>query len=168
MKSASVVLGVLLAVAVFAPSASAQYCSDTCVAYLSSCDEPCTQCVIFGYDYCAQEEPATCGTGGGACEGCAVTNTWTETTRTKTLTNYELHCLGRPYWWGYTNWSNYLHYDTVTTHTTYQTTACYGTGSTTQVIGVTHENDECYVFYDGACDLNQTHEGFVNGLECYF
>ena len=173
MKQIYIVAAAFLAVLLFAPAVSAQYggyCPDTCIAN-QSCDIPCTECVIFGYDYCALEQEATCGTGGGQCEGCLVTNRWTETTRTKTLNDPFIHCLGREYWYlHYTNWSQYRHYDTTTTHTTYETTDCWGTGVSTRVVQVTYDYGDCYELYDTECFYGQTQESDpdVHGRECYF
>lgn len=156
----------------FAPDARAQYgnsCSDTCLAY-ESCDTPCQECVIEGYDYCERYASSTCGEGGGQCGGCAITNTWTETERYKYgPQDYgQYHCLGRQYWYGGTNWSNYQRYITQVIRITYQTETCNGV-STTREVSRSGELGECYQFVDPSCEEWQVHEwGDVHGRECYW
>jgi hypothetical protein len=164
---------VLVALFVFAGRAQAQYggyCPDTCVAY-ESCDTPCEKCVIEGYDYCQSSRESTCGQGGGQCGGCAVTNRWTEDEHNKygPQDGGAPHCLGRQYWYGSTNWSQYQRYITQVIHITYETTTCNGV-STTQEVSRTGELGECYQLVDPDCASNQTHEPSpdVHGNECYW
>jgi hypothetical protein len=156
---------------VFASGASAQYsgfCSDTCMAW-DSCDTPCTECAEEGYDSCYRTRSTTCGEA-GICGGCGVSNRWTETQNYKYLQdNGATHCLGREYWYGYVNWSQYLRYLTEARHVTFETTTCYNTGDTTREVSSYSDYGECYEFYDGTCGPYQLQEwGDVHGRECYF
>jgi hypothetical protein len=163
---------VVVALFAFAGRAQAQYggyCSDTCLAY-ESCDTPCEQCVIEGYDYCQSSRSTTCGQGGGQCGGCAVTRRWTEDQRYKygPQDGGAKHCLGREYWYGGTNWSQYQRYITQVIHVTYETTTCNGV-STTREVSRTGDLGECYQFTDPSCGQYQYHEyGDVHGRECYW
>lgn len=162
---------VLIAVLAFASDAPAQYsgfCSDTC-RLSDPCDTRCTECVEEGIDYCARTASSTCGQS-GICGGCEVTNSWTETAyyRFGPLDNGAKYCVGREYWYGHTNWSQYQRYLTEIRRTNYETTTCNGV-STTRQVSSGSEIGDCYEFVESECAPYQYLEPWdIHGHECYW
>lgn len=159
-----------IALAIFlAPSAQAQECSQVCRPW-SSCDDYCDVCMIFSPDGCYQYMSSTCGQS-GACGGCGVSSTRTVTQRYKygPQDGGAGHCIGRQYWYGYTNRSQYQRYITEVVTINYQTTTCANGTSTEQEVSRSSQFGECYVFTNGACQSGDIWQTFaINGKECYW
>lgn len=153
----------------FAPGAQAQDCSDVCRPW-SQCDEGCQVCQIEGIDGCWQYGSSTCGQS-GACGGCGVSSTRTATERYKygPQDGGAGHCIGRQYWWGYTNRSQYQRYITEVITINYQTTTCSNGSSTETEVSRSSQFGECYEFTNGACQSGDIWQTFaINGKECYW
>ena len=160
---------VLLAI-FFAPSASAQDCSEVCVPW-SNCEDSCEQCMWYYVDGgCGQYRTRTCGQL-GSCGGCGVSSTRTATERYKygPEDGGATYCIGRSYWYGSTNWSQYQRYTTEVRTINYQTITCANGSVTESEVSRSSQFGECYEFTNGDCqngDIHQTQD--VNGRECYW
>jgi hypothetical protein len=164
-----VALFVILTILFFAPSAQAQECSQVCKPW-SSCDESCEVCLIFSQDGCWQYQSSSCGQS-GACGGCGVSSTRTVTQRNRygPQDDGATYCIGRRYWYGSTNWSQYQRYTTEVCTTTYETTTCADGTSTEREVSRNCTYGECYQFTNGDCQTGDTVLGFdIHGRECYF
>lgn len=153
----------------FIPSAQAQECSQTCMPW-SQCDEYCEFCRIEGIDGCWEYRSSTCGQS-GQCGGCGVSSSRTVTQRYKygPQDGGAGHCIGRQYWYGYTNRSQYQRYITEVVTINYQTTTCANGTSTEQEVSRSSQFGECYVFTNGACQSGDIWQTFaINGKECYW
>ena len=162
-------LAVLIGLFVFAPSAQAQECSTSCTIY-SSCNDYCEVCMIFSMDGCAGWQGSTCGESGPGCDGCGVTGSRTVTERYKygPEDGGAYHCIGRQYWYGYTNRSQYQRYTTEVRTIYYQTYTCNGV-TAEQEISRNSQWGECYEFTNGACQSGDIWQTFaINGKECYW
>jgi hypothetical protein len=161
---------VLIALLFFAPAVQAEECSTACQAW-SSCDQPCEYCMIFSMDGCAQYESTTCGGPfGGQCGGCGVssTRTVTQTYRYGPQDGGATYCIGRRYWYGSTNWSQYQRYTDETVTIRYETTTCANGTSTEREVSRTSTYKDCYQFTNGNCQTGDTVLGFdIHGNECY-
>jgi hypothetical protein len=159
----------ILAFFAFAPSAQAQYCADTCRIW-SSCDEECERCTQEGIDGCVASYASTCGER-GHCGGCGVSSSRTATEQHKygPQDGGATYCIGRQYWYGYTNRSQYQRYTTEVCTVNYQTTTCSNGTSTEQEVSRSCQYGDCYQFTNGACQGGDVWETFaINGRECYF
>lgn len=160
----------LLAIPFFASGAHAQECSQVCHPW-SSCDESCDECLTETIDQgCAQYWSTTCGQR-GQCGGCGVSSTRSVTTRTKygPQDGGATYCIGRHYWYGTTNWSQYQRYVTEVCTINYATTTCANGTSTEQETSRTCNYGECYQFTNGNCQSGDVVQTFdIHGMECYF
>ncbi|MEA2600670.1 MAG: hypothetical protein QOF89_1662 [Acidobacteriota bacterium] len=159
----------ILAFFTFAPAAHAQDCADTCRIY-SSCDETCEVCRREGIDGCIATRQTTCGEN-GICGGCGISSSRTATEQSKTgpQDGGATYCIGRSYWYGSTNWSQYQRYTTAICSVNYQTTTCNGVPGAEQEVSRSCQYGECYQFTNGSCQTGDTVLGFdIHGNECYF
>lgn len=162
---------VLLALFFLAPGAQAEDCDTACMPW-SSCDQPCERCRIYSMDGCAQYDSTTCGGlfGGGQCGGCGVSSTRTvkQTYRHGPQDNGATYCIGREYWYGSTNWSQYQRYTDETVTITYETIMCADGTSYEREASRTSTSKDCYQFTNGDCQTGDTVLSFdVHGRECY-
>ena len=160
---------ILIAIFFFAPAVYAQTCDQDCMAW-SPCDQPCDVCIEESIDGCVRWRGSTCGES-GACGGCGVSSSRTATLRSKTgpQDGGATYCIGRQYWYGSTNWSQYQRYSTEVCTVTYQTTTCADGTSTEQEVSRSCQYGECYEFTNGDCQTGDTVLGFdIHGRECYF
>lgn len=168
---AAVAAFALLAFFLFAPGAQAQSCDQVCVFHMPCDGTSCTVCMGETIDGgCISERSTTCSAQ-GMCGGCAVTSSRTATQRYKygPQDGGAHHCIGRQYWYGYTNRSQYQRYTTEVVTINYQTQTCNGVVGSEQEVSRSSQYGECYEFTNGACQSGDIWQTFaINGKECYF